>query len=137
MASNGTPAAGDAHAGSSAPRDLLSDVVVVRHFPSSPSPTSSANPNPEPEPSSNSNPAASRSMRLGVLDGGFATHVEDALGMKLPAPLWSAALLDPQYADTVTTDEGREVTRTGHEAVRRTHEAFARVGGARIVETAS
>lgn len=66
-------------------------------------------------------------QRVGVLDGGFATFMEDALGLEMPSPLWSATLLDPQH---------RQGTWQGHDAVRAAHKAFIQ-SGSRVVETAS
>ncbi|KDN44069.1 Homocysteine S-methyltransferase [Tilletiaria anomala UBC 951] len=65
--------------------------------------------------------------RIGVMDGGFATHLEDALHLSTPSPLWSAALLDPTC---------EEAGWKGHDAVRATHRAFLDVG-ARLIESAS
>lgn len=67
------------------------------------------------------------SSRVGVMDGGFATFMEDELGLDMPSPLWSATLLDPNH---------RQGQHKGHDAVRAAHAAFIK-SGSRIVETAS
>lgn len=80
------------------------------------------------------NIASIREARLAILDGGFATHLEDAYGQDLSGRLWSASLLldNKEGCDgpssTASSSGAATENLSGRELIKATHRDFIEAG---------